>query len=216
MRHSLCMGEILQLLFPERCVGCSRSAGLLCARCSREWGKSISNTIHGVPLISSAYYSQQVAQIVLRAKENNDSRARRILANAIANHIQKPQLILPIPSSALNTRRRGFDHSLLLAQEVARLTGSTVWSGLVVNRRIKDQTRLSHAKRFINLSGSYSLKEGNVSNFPVVLIDDLVTTGASMKEAIRVLHSEKGSESRTIRAISACIASHHLPNTISP
>ena len=210
------MGEILQLLFPERCVACSRSLGLLCARCSREWGYSISNTINHVPLTSSAFYSQQIARIVLRAKENNDVRARRILANAIACHVHQPQLILPIPSSALNNRRRGFDHSLLLAQEVARLTGSRVWPGLVVNRRIKDQTRLTHAKRFSNLSGSYSLTSGNASNSPVVLIDDLVTTGASMREAIRVLRSEKGSESRTIRAISACIASHHLPNTISP
>ena len=209
------MGEILQLLFPERCVGCSRTTGLLCRLCSREWGRSIRNTIDGVLLESSAFYSASISHIVLRAKENNDSRARKVLANAIALQISEPSIIVPIPSSGTNNRRRGYDHSFLLAKEVARLTNGTVWPALLVNRRIKDQTQLVHSERFTNLSGSYSLTPGNALHPRVVLIDDLVTTGASMREAIRALRSEKGSESRSIRAVSACLASHHLPNTIS-
>ena len=213
------MGEILQLLFPERCVGCGHAHALLCKRCSREWGYPITNTIEDVPLISSAFYSESISHIVLKAKENNDRRCRRILANAIASHISETETLIPIPSSPSSIRRRGFDHALLLAEEVARLTGSSLWHGLRVNRKIQDQTKLNHSARFANLSGAYSFLSVNSGNeLPpnVVVIDDLVTTGASMREAIRVLRSEKGAEMRPIKAISACIASHHLPNTISP
>jgi ComF family protein len=171
--------------------------------------------IDGTPLISSAFYSPSISQIVLRAKENNDSRARRVIANQIALHIPQQSIIVPIPSSASNNRRRGYDHSFLLAKEVAKLTDGIAWQGLSVTRRIKDQAKLSHGERFTNLTGSYRLTAGNAFYPRIVLIDDLVTTGASMREAIRAMRSQKGSESRLIQAVSACIATHHLPNTIS-
>jgi ComF family protein len=209
------MGEIWQLLFSDRCVGCALAKGILCDVCAQEWNRSIRNMIDGTPLISSALYSPSISQIVLRAKENNDSRARRVIANQIALHILQPSIIVPIPSSASNNRRRGFDHSFLLAKEVARLTDGIVWQALSVTRRIKDQAKLSHGERFTNLTGSYRLTTGNAFHPRIVLIDDLVTTGASMREAIRAMRSQKGSETRLIRAVSACIATHHLPNTIS-
>ena len=210
------MGGIAQLLFSDRCVGCSRTKGLLCYTCAQEWNRSIRNVIDGVPLTSSAFYSSSISRIVLRAKENNDARARLVLAGQIALHIPQDSIIVPIPSSKSNNRRRGNDHSFLLGKEVARLTGGTVWQALLVTRRIKDQAKLSHRERFTNLTGSYRLDPGNSFHPRVVLIDDLVTTGASMREAIRALRSQKGIESPIIQAISACIATHHLPNTISP
>jgi predicted amidophosphoribosyltransferase len=105
-----------------------------------------------------------------------------------------------------------------------------VWSALAVNRKIKDQTRLSHQKRFNNLEGAYSINDsinysanpGNGSESNLVVIDDLVTSGASLREAVRVLRADKrfaagiGRNSRQISAVSACVATHHLPNTITP
>ncbi len=192
------MGELLELLFPsEKTV---------------EWTSVIKNTFNGIPLFSSSYYCAQNMKIILGAKEDNDLRARKILARAIALHIEEPSLIVPIPSSPRANRSRGYDHSALLAKEVAKLTGGVIGQILKVNRKIKDQTRLDSASRFINLSGAYSLIAGNYPGERVVLIDDLVTTGASMLEAIRVLG---GAGLTPNRAVSACIATHHLPNTIS-
>ena len=205
----------MQLLFPERCVGCSRTSNLgalLCRKCSEEWKRPIHNKIEGVPLVASAYYSLSISHIVLKAKENNDSRARRVLATFIAEQINAPHILLPIPSSAAANRRRGFDHAFLLAKEVAQLTGSQVWQGLRTNRKVKDQTKLRHDQRFINLAGAYSLTGGNQPSGALVVIDDLVTSGASLREALRAL---KSAQIAPIAAICACIATHHLPNTIS-
>ena len=207
------MGEIAQLLFPQRCVGCSRSSGLLCRKCAGEWSKPIKKIVGGIELTSSAYYSLSISHIILKAKENNDSRSRLVLANAIASHIRESSLIVPIPSSSSAIRRRGFDHAFLLAKEVARVSGGHVWHPLHVIRRVKDQTQLTHQERLTNLAGSYALRSGNAPGEKIVLIDDLVTTGASLREAIRALHE---AQIQPIQAISACIASYHLPNTISP
>jgi ComF family protein len=209
------MGEIMQLLFPERCVGCSgatKPEELLCRKCDLEWKYPIHNHIEGIPLISSAYYSKSISHIVLKAKENNDSRARKVLARAIAHHLKAPHVLLPIPSSRSANRRRGFDHAFLLATEVARLTGGKVWQGLCTNRKVKDQTKLMHDQRFTNLAGAYSLTGGNYLSGALVVIDDLVTSGASLREALRAL---KSGQIAPVAAISACIATHHLPNTIS-
>ncbi|MEN9324327.1 MAG: hypothetical protein RL414_81 [Actinomycetota bacterium] len=151
--------------------------------------------------------------MVIRAKEDNDRRARLVLANAIAAHIDHPSLLVPIPSRKSALRRRGYDHSYLLSKEVARLTGSRSQRILSVNRAIRDQTTVAHDERFTNISGAYSVHPGNVGPEPVVLIDDLVTTGSSMREAIRAL---KSAGTAPVLLISACIASHRLPNTISP
>jgi predicted amidophosphoribosyltransferase len=202
-------------------VSCGNVSDTLCKVCSREWGSTIRNKIGETPLFSTAYYSHSVAHIILQAKENNDRRSRTVLANAIAAHIEKPSLLIPIPSSRANNRRRGYDHSILLAKEVARISGGTVLPILSVNRRVKDQTALRHSARFTNLSGAYDVNPrifqsdiGHSSRGELVLIDDLVTTGASMREAIRAVKSTD--LCGDLRAISACIATHHLPNKIEP
>lgn len=207
------MGEISQLLFPELCVGCGQHKGLLCKRCSWEWsGSPIKNHINRIPLTSASYYSHSISKIILRAKEDNDRRARLLIANSIAQFIPTAMTIIPIPSRKAALRRRGFDHSFLLAREVARLSGGGAMRILKVNRNIRDQTSVPHEERFGNLSGAYSAKSGNQPSHSVVLIDDLVTTGSSMREAIRALEDAGIKPSMLI---SACIASHQLPNTIS-
>ena len=207
------MGEISQLLFPELCVGCGQHKGLLCKKCSWEWsGRPIKNQINKIPLISASYYSHSISKIILRAKEDNDRRARLLIANSIAQFISAPMTIVPIPSRKAALRRRGFDHSYLLAKEIARLSSGSALRILKVNRTIRDQTSVSHEARFANLAGAYSAKFGNRLTSPVVLIDDLVTTGSSMREAIRALEDAGIKPSMLI---SACIASHQLPNTIS-
>ena len=211
--HARFMGEISQLLFPELCVGCGQGKGLLCKLCAAEWsGRPIANHIDGIQLLSASYYSHSISKIILRAKEDNDRRARLLIANSISQFVAEPMNIIPIPSRKAALRRRGFDHSYLLAQEVARLSGGIVQRILKVGRPIRDQTSVSHEERFANLSGAYSAKSGNQPTRPVVLIDDLVTTGSSMREAIRAL---KDAGIKPSLLISACIASHQLPNTIS-
>ncbi len=207
------MREIFQLLFPEGCAGCFKSGEAFCPSCSQEWKSTIRTSIDGIDVTASALYSTSVAHIVLSAKEDNNRQSRMILAEAISRHIDPRSTLIPIPSSTAANRRRGYDHALLLTEAVAGLTSCRVWPALRANRRVKDQSGLSPAERFSNLHGAYSFHDGNAPRGSIVLIDDLVTTGASLREASRALHS---AGIRPSGAVCACIASHRLPNTIAP
>lgn len=143
----------------------------------------------------------------MRAKEDNDKRAREILATAIRRFIPINATVAPIPSSESSIRRRGYDHSLLLARMIDRSAQHL----LHVNRKIADQTQLTHAERHANLKGAYSA--GNYFFPRVVLIDDVITSGSSIREAIRALREVKITPEAVI---SAGLATHPIPNTITP
>lgn len=95
--------------------------------------------------------------------------------------------VLPMPASPARLRERGYDHALLLARAVdARADGTLL-------RRWRDtphQTGLDRAARQANLRGAFMLAPGRraaVQGRHLALVDDVMTTGASVTEASRVL-----------------------------
>jgi predicted amidophosphoribosyltransferase len=158
------------------------------------------------------------------AKEQNISAARNVLADLlVAAYVQlnvhngevHSLGLIPIPSSKSANRERGFRHSYLLSTELRnRLCmrfglSVEVVEILKVNRKISDQSKLNKVERGANVHQAYSIspdRRGFIQpgrNF--VLVDDLVTTGSSMKEAIRCLRAAKISP---LGAISAGVSPH--------
>ena len=163
---------------------------------------------------ASAHYSPKSSQIILAAKENNNRAARNILAEVISktlievmkSHPGKVPFLVPIPSSKAMNRRRGFEHALLLTKEVAqRYSGKIVVAPVLFhNRAVRDQTQLPFSARAGNLFGAYSVKSPSGESprdLVAVIIDDLITSGSSVREAVRALKSGAISP---VAAISAC------------
>lgn len=104
-------------------------------------------------------------------------------------------LLVTVPSTASSVRSRDGDHVLELARRVAersRQAWSEATPGLVVVRRRRDQVGLGRAARAANLHGSMRATDVLVRRAArpgtaVVLVDDIVTTGASLAEAHRAL-----------------------------
>lgn len=201
------MHDALKLLFPPRCVTCQSPGTFHCSGCNKEWNRKFVNYIDGVPIYSAALYSHSVAHILMRAKEDNDRRARAVLIDAMSKLIPVNASLIPIPSSRDSLRRRGFDHALLLARGLDPKAEQI----LEVRRKIADQTALSHEDRHANLHGAYWA--GNLYLPRTVLIDDVVTTGSSIREALRALREAKISP---IAVVTAGLATHPIPNTIGP
>jgi predicted amidophosphoribosyltransferase len=98
--------------------------------------------------------------------------------------------LVPIPSGASANRRRGRDFINDTAVSVAKDFGVAVLPLLEHQRNIRDQSKLDIASRRQNLAMAFSIKpqfRGNYSGENVVILDDLVTTGATISEAIRAL-----------------------------
>jgi ComF family protein len=197
------MSSFFDLLYPPLCVGCGDpvlvdrrdSLSWLCAGCRLPWESSlITSHINRVKHFYLAHYQPSVRAVILRAKEENDRSARRILAQAISAGVEEVMLqskcvVIAIPSSSTANRIRGYSHGDLLATTVGKITGvSVLHQALIELRRVRDQSGLSAKDRATNVANSFALSRAarNITS-PVVVIDDVVTTGSSMREALRAL-----------------------------
>lgn len=98
-------------------------------------------------------------------------------------------LVVPMPTAPRRIRQRGYDQTLLLAKEFARLRGLRIIQPL---RRVHDLRQLgqTRSQRFTQAETAYELKNNQyVHGKSVVLIDDVCTTGASLGSAAHVLQA---------------------------
>jgi predicted amidophosphoribosyltransferase len=103
-------------------------------------------------------------------------------------------LLVPVPSSRTAIRDRGDDVVELLARGTARrLRGDVRVARVLTQRRVvADSAGLSATARAVNLHEALGIRAGRRSRLagvPVVIVDDLVTTGATLTEAARALRS---------------------------
>jgi predicted amidophosphoribosyltransferase len=93
-------------------------------------------------------------------------------------------VLVGLPSAQNATRKRGFVPAELLAERLARRRLLRSAHALVFSRKIDDQAKLSKLEREANLVGAMLAKPVSGA---VVLVDDVVTTGASLNEASRAM-----------------------------
>jgi ComF family protein len=96
-----------------------------------------------------------------------------------------PDAILPIPLHRARLYERGYNQSLMLAQGVGEHLGVPVQTDLLVRSRVtRSQTRLSRQARWQNVAGAFTVTEpASVSDKQLLLIDDVLTTGATLAAA---------------------------------
>jgi predicted amidophosphoribosyltransferase len=201
--------EISQLMFPTRCLGCHKLSSIICTYCSMEWRKSKYLTqLPALTVHSTILYTPVAAKIILAAKENGAASADNLLIDAIMWQIQNLQVnsnnirLVPIPSSKRSIRNRGRSFIIDIAQQISQQTGIPVLDCLNLTGKTIDQSRLNRKQRLENMKGAISMKA--VARGELLLIDDVITTGATLKEAARALNSQ-GFHAQ-ISAITACVA----------
>jgi predicted amidophosphoribosyltransferase len=194
-------------VLPRTCAGCGVPGPLLCRPCARllsaprlaeprrfPWGFP--------PTVAAGAYAGPVRPAVIAFKERGRAELGRPLGAALALAVaavtavtgpRGPVLLVPVPSSRAALRARGRDHvAELTAVAVAELRGAGVVAGqarLLRRRgRVRDSAGLSAAQRRANLAGTFlRVLEEPVPGALLVLVDDVVTSGATLTEAAAVL-----------------------------
>ncbi|CAN5123797.1 ComF family protein [soil metagenome] len=99
--------------------------------------------------------------------------------------------LVPVPLSSAKERERGFNQSELLASHLGALLGLEVWSGVLCRARAtRTQTRLTPEERAANVSGAFVISPGaesRVRGTHLILVDDVVTTCATLNECATAL-----------------------------
>jgi ComF family protein len=108
--------------------------------------------------------------------------------------------LVPVPLHPARKRERGFNQSRLLARDLARLRGLEVLGGCLVKaKNIPPQATLRAADRERNVKKAYAVKRpAKVRGKTLVLVDDVTTTGATLRECARVLVEAGANEVRAI------------------
>ncbi len=180
-----CAVDLPRLRSPCRRCGASDAGTALCLRCLQKPPPYASFT-------AALHYRGIVVDLIHRYKFANDLTAGATLAGLLCCAVQQVRLplsdcIVPIPLHPHRLRRRGFNQSALLAKALARQLKLAVVHGLVRRRDTVPQSTLhSYSARRRNLSGAFVVSR-NLQRKHVILLDDVATSGATLRAATRAL-----------------------------
>lgn len=113
---------------------------------------------------------------------------------------QKVDALLPVPLHPKRKKQRGFNQAQVLAEELEKIKGIKIEKGILIKvKNVAPQTSLVAEDRLKNVSGAFRVvKEDQIKGKKLLLIDDVYTTGATIRECSRVLKEAGAKEVKAI------------------
>ena len=202
--------RFIDAVLPTSCIGCSALGSHICSECAPDFvfaGHALcrldfhgcSATILDGPahLLISAVKDEarsgllpEISLAVVSALTDGSLTRHSPSAEFSATVRDRNYCIVPIPSSRSSFAKRGFDPVASLARLVARDLGVEVNRGLSLVRQTRDQRSLTVEQRQQNLTGAMKFQLSSKLPDRVLLLDDVVTTGATLLEGKRAIEAE--------------------------
>ncbi len=196
---------LAQLIYSgdEYCVICneySEESEPLCTKCRRKLRRCgdsfyIGDDEEKYLVWSAFYYSSIVKELIIRLKYKSDFVCGEILANSmlelVKNNRLQFDLISYVPMTKKALKHRGYNQSEFLADYLSRFLNIPVICTLVKTLETKDQIGLSGEERWKNMNKCFQIKKSKlIKNKKILLVDDVVTTGATAFYCARILKED--------------------------
>ena len=195
----------LDLLFPRRCLGCGAYGHWICERCGRELsvaghrqevtGISVESAFDfEIPLIRESLH-------LLKYEGIRDLAAE--LADRAEADMPKDAVLIPVPVSPARRKSRGYNQAEEIARALGRRHGLPVWAEALAREGSgKSQVGKTAEERRTGEKGFrwLGLREAEYADRPWVLVDDLVTTGSTLRACLEALapHAMRGLSAVTL------------------
>ncbi len=205
---------VLDLLFPLECLCCGHEGQYLCPDCFQKLKLNTPEDLSRVKeninaphldeiYIAGDYEDIILSKLIIKYKYNFISPLGKILAGFLINFweiLELPRLncaattpqpanilIIPIPLSKKRMRWRGFNQAEIIAREFSAHFNYKLNLDLKRLRHRRPQAELTEAQRQENIRSVFAWTGKNLNGVTIILIDDVITTGATLNEAAKVL-----------------------------
>jgi ComF family protein len=226
--------NILDFIYPPLCLSCGKNIEKqgesvcsacwdqvavfdqpLCLNCRsiiEKGGKcSMCQANGGIPVFALNHYKDPLKNIIHRFKYDGFiGLGRKMAVMLVESHgvrlIElKADIIVPVPLHSMRTRLRGFNQSTILADIIGKRLKLAVDGKMVIKPgKTADQIKLNPEQRSVNLKGAFELNGEIKKGTRVIVVDDVITTGSTIKEIISVF---KGAEARVVGIVAAALSS---------
>lgn len=190
--------RVLDLIFPEKCAGCYSPGQWLCSSCQQKILSQppLIRQFENLTVYALANYRvKEVQRLINYLKYQGVTDIARVLAELLSIFfqqfiVQEVDLITAIPLHRKRFAERTFNQAELIAEQVSSLLEISTVDLLARTKYSSSQTALSDTDRQQNVKGIFSLEQAINSAYvgrTVLLIDDVVTSGATLESASQVL-----------------------------
>ncbi len=190
--------KLISFLLPQSCFLCGdNSIECLCPACLRilpfRQKRQVCIDCTNIQVQSVFSYMYPIDKLIIAAKFHQNLAVLNLLGNLMAQHLQhltienRPDVLIPVPLHSKRLRKRGYNQSLELAKRINKKTGIPL--AYKSCKRIKEtlpQTSLSAQQRQSNIVDAFQVVKLKKEWRHIVLIDDVMTTGATVKELAKV------------------------------
>jgi ComF family protein len=208
--------DVFAVLVPPLCVACGRPLACgdrwLCNGCRARLWTGLRRRVRWLDLgdgitMQVRYlldYGPFVSRIVGALKYGDKPGLASLLAACMRTSLDGclpgDTILVPVPLSAPRRRERTYNQSRLLAAEVSRLTGCPVRPDILFRKRAtRAQTGLDRGRRLVNVAGAFAVGRAVGPAASILLIDDVITTGSTLRECARELAAHR------MERVSACV-----------
>jgi ComF family protein len=208
--------NVLNFLFPPRCVSCGKGGAFLCRKCRNKLSylqpplctrcskpirtgticqKCQAQNLDIDGICSIFKYGGAIRQAVIQFKYENTKVLADPLSYFMVEYLKKHRLsfdvIIPVPIHKLRLRERGYNQSSLLAQRLSRMTRIPVAEGVLIRTKHTPSQAKSDSveQRRKNIRNAFKCVNHNMSGKRILLIDDVCTSGSTLNACAASLKS---------------------------
>lgn len=210
------LNRVVDFALPPRCAGCGTVTAELDSFCGACWpgidwlgggctacgipleateADSCGRCLASPPTIArtraAMAYGDLARGLVIKLKYGRKVALARTMARFMRPHaaIDPATILVPVPLHRARLWQRGFNQSVLIARALARPSGAHVATGVLArNRRTRPLKGMSAAQRAREVGGAFAVRDADpISGRRVLLVDDVLTTGATAEACARAL-----------------------------